>query len=218
MTGLRELKKARTRDAIADVAVDLFSARGFDDVTVDEVAQAAQVSKKTVFNYFPTKEDLVFHRAEIREAGLVEAVDGSGPGLSLVESFRRLCLRQTQLIDHLRRQGGPGSGGLFDLIHQHPALQRRLHEINARLTRQVAAALAERAGQPVDDPVAQAVATALIGAQSALFRSLRARVASGASDAVITRAHRRDVNRVFDTLSSGLADFPQPGPRRARFG
>lgn len=208
MTGLRELKKARTRDAIAAEAVELFTSRGFDEVTVDEIAAAAQVSKKTVFNYFPTKEDLVFHKAELRQNVLLDAVDASGPDQPLLDSFRQLCLAQTRLIDHLRRQGGPGSGGMFDLIHNHPALQRHQHELHARLAQQIAAALAERAGLPVGDPVVQAAATALIGAQAALYRSLRARVADGGSDAVISRAHRRDVKRVFDTLSSGLADFP----------
>ena len=66
--GLRERKKRQTREAIAQAAMALFVARGFDAVTVADVARAADVSEKTVFNYFPAKEDLVFARAA-RSAG-----------------------------------------------------------------------------------------------------------------------------------------------------
>ena len=214
MTGLREIKKTQTRQAIADAAAELFRTRGFDFVTVEEVAQAAQVSKKTVFNYFPTKEDLVFHHVDDREAALLAAVRSCRDGEStLIESFRSLCLDQTRLIDRLQRKTGHGSGGFFDMVHGNPTLLRRLHEINARLTRELAGALAELSGKRPDDPVVLSVAAALLGAQSTLFRSLRARVHSGASDAAIVRAHRRDVNRVFDVFSGGFADFPSP--RRA---
>ena len=217
MTGLREIKKTQTRQAIADAAAELFRARGFDVVTVEEIAQAAQVSKKTVFNYFPTKEDLVFDHVDNREAALLAAVYACRDGeTTLIESFRELCLGQTRLIDRLQRKTGHGSGGFFDMVHGNPALLRRLHEINARLTRELAGALAELCGQQPDDPVVLSVAAALLGAQSTLFRSLRARVHSGASKAAIVRGHRRDVHRVFDVLSSGFADFPPP--RRARAG
>jgi AcrR family transcriptional regulator len=215
VTGLRELKKAQTRRAIVDAAAELFRARGFDAVTVEEVAQAAQVSKKTVFNYFPTKEDLVFDHVDHREAALLAAVHACCDGqITLVESFRTLCLNQTRLIDRLRHKSGHGSGGFFDLVHGNAALLRRLHEINARLTRELAGALGELSGQQPDDPVVLSVAAALLGAQSTLFRSLRARVHSGASNAAIARAHRRDVNRVFDVLASGLVLTAPAGASR----
>lgn len=216
MTGLRELKKAQTRQVIALAADQLFRARGFDDVTIDEVAQAAQVSKKTVFNYFPTKEDLVFDRADDREAELLAAVHACHDGeIALVESFRALCLDQARHIERLQRKSGQGSGGFFDLVHSNASLVRRMHEINARLTREVGAAVAELSGRRPDDPVALSIAASLLGAQSTLFRSLRTRVHSGASRASIARAHRRDVNRVFDVLAGGLADFP-PSTRGQR--
>src|SRR2546430_13755683 len=60
--GLRERKKLRTRQVISDVAIRLFLARGFDAVSVPDIAAAAEVSKPTLFKYFPTKEDLVVHR------------------------------------------------------------------------------------------------------------------------------------------------------------
>ena len=62
--GLRERKKEATRQAISDIATELFLARGFDHVSVAEIAEAAEVSRMTVFNYFPRKEDLFFDREE----------------------------------------------------------------------------------------------------------------------------------------------------------
>ena len=92
--GLRESKKLHTRQQIADEAMRLFVTRGFDHVTVAEVAAAAGVSEKTVFNYFPTKEDLFFDEVPKREAVLVEAIRGREPGESILGALRRLQLSE----------------------------------------------------------------------------------------------------------------------------
>ena len=89
--GLRESKKLLMRQVIADEAMRLFATRGFDHVTVAEVAAAAGVSDKTVFNYFPTKEDLFFDEVPRREAALVEAI--SGRAHTPVGPFFRISLR-----------------------------------------------------------------------------------------------------------------------------
>src|ERR1700754_5119358 len=68
MEGLRERKKRQTQEAIAGAAMELFLEHGFDAVTVADVARAADVAEKTVFNHFPTKEDLVFFRSDDRLA------------------------------------------------------------------------------------------------------------------------------------------------------
>src|SRR6476619_3837144 len=88
--GLRETKKHETRREIADTAMRLFVQRGFEHVTVSEVAAAARVSEKTVFNYFPTKEDLFFDELPERQAALVAAIRDRAPGESIVASLRRL--------------------------------------------------------------------------------------------------------------------------------
>ena len=72
--GLRERKKLRTRQLITETAARLFVERGFDAVSVASVARAAEVSEATVFNYFPTKEDLVFQGMEAFETELLNAV------------------------------------------------------------------------------------------------------------------------------------------------
>src|ERR1700754_1780188 len=87
MEGLRERKKRQTRAAIAAAALELFRARGFESVTVVEVAAAADVSEKTVFNYFPSKEDLVFWNAEDKLAARADAIRNRVPGVPLSRVF-----------------------------------------------------------------------------------------------------------------------------------
>src|ERR1700679_3045734 len=88
-SGLRERKKARTRVLIAETAMGLFAGRGFDQVTVAEVAEAAEVGVSTVFNYFPTKEDLFFDRQQdvVEHLGRVVRARAGG------ESFSDACRR-----------------------------------------------------------------------------------------------------------------------------
>ena len=86
--GLRERKKRATRDAIAAAARRLFAERGFDAVTVAEIAAAADVSEKTVFNHFATKEDLVFAGGEDRLAQLLAAIPSARPAPPVLDVFR----------------------------------------------------------------------------------------------------------------------------------
>src|SRR3989442_12470384 len=96
--GLRELKKEQTRQLIADTAWRLFADRGFDRVTIAEVAREAQVAPATVFNYFPTKEDLFFFRLESFGAQLVEAIGARPAGQPALVAFRRYLLTSGGLL------------------------------------------------------------------------------------------------------------------------
>src|SRR5918992_2933375 len=94
--GLRERKKRAAREAIAATARRLFAERGFDTVTVAEIAAAAEVSEKTVFNHFPTKEDLAFAGREEGLRRLVADITERPPGASVLDVFRALT---TTVID-----------------------------------------------------------------------------------------------------------------------
>src|SRR5947209_12512883 len=87
--GLRERKKQRTRQQIADTARRLFAERGFEAVPVTEIAREAEVSEATVFNYFATKEDIFFSRLEAFEEELLSSIRDRRPGESVLEAFGR---------------------------------------------------------------------------------------------------------------------------------
>src|SRR5205814_3715391 len=120
---LRESKKLEMRREIADAAMRLFVQRGFDHVTVAEVAAAARVSEKTVFNYFPTKEDLFFDEVPERQAALVAAVRDRKPGESVVAALRRLQAGQC------RRLCSAGFATFARIIAESPTLQAKELEV-----------------------------------------------------------------------------------------
>src|ERR1700732_2417622 len=99
--GLRETKKRRTRETITAAAMELFAARGFDAVTVAEIARAAEVSEKTVFNYFPAKEDLVAHLGVELPTARTDAVREQQPGVSVPTPFRQMT---EALLDAVERE------------------------------------------------------------------------------------------------------------------
>jgi AcrR family transcriptional regulator len=205
MTGLRERKKLQTRRDIADAAKRLFLARGFDAVTVEEVAEAAGVSKKTVFNYFPTKEGLVFEKAEEREARLIAAVRDRPAGTSVLDSFRASTLAYCdQLAD---QPPGYQGGGFFTLIESSAVLAKRWHQIRNHQSDVFAAELAADAGTDPDDPLPHAIAAALLGAQRAAMRASRQRLAAGQSPAEVAAWLRPQVDRIYDQLAQGIGNY-----------
>jgi AcrR family transcriptional regulator len=204
--GLRTRKKQQTRRHIADTATALFLARGYDAVTVDEVAQAASVSKKTVFNHFPAKEDLVFDRAAEREATLVAAVRDRPTGSTLTGTFRALVERQADLL------AGEPTGfhrvGRAAMIRSSPALTRRALELNAHLATVLAGELVTASGGRLPGPVAMTVAEALLGAYRAVLRETRTRLESGDPPAVAAAMLREQAAQVFDLLENGFRTAP----------
>jgi AcrR family transcriptional regulator len=167
--GLRERKKQRTRELIADTAWRLFSERGFEEVPVAEVAREAEVSEATVFNYFPTKEDLVFHRMEAFEQELLEAIRDRAEDESIVDAFGRFVLRPRGYLGSDDPVATEGMRATARLMTGSPALRTRQRDILDRFTETLAALLADERGAEPDDPESWVMANALIGVHRALI-------------------------------------------------
>jgi AcrR family transcriptional regulator len=158
--GLRDRKKQATRLAISNVATNLFVERGFDNVSVAEIADAAEVSRKTVFNYFPRKEDLVFDReAEVRT--LVRDALAGRRGQSPVAAFQALMRSLIESAHPLfRLDERPVQ--FWRAVARSPALTARAHELQATLGDDLATLLADAAGVSPPDADARLAAAMLM--------------------------------------------------------
>ncbi|MFE3855003.1 TetR/AcrR family transcriptional regulator [Streptomyces griseorubiginosus] len=150
--GLRERKKRQTRQYISDVATGLFVERGFDAVTVAEIAEAADVSVNTVYNYFPAKEDLFFDRS----AGVVDRLARWVGGRRKGESAAAAVLRELrEEVEAVSPRVGlmPGYAAFMRVIEDAPALRSRLWAIGQEVEANLETALREETGAPADDPM-----------------------------------------------------------------
>lgn len=204
-SGLRERKKQQTRQLLAETARRLFGERGFEAVTVAEIARAANVSEATVFNYFPAKEDLFYSGMEAFEAELVEAVRSRSPGESVPGAFRAFVLARSERL---------ASDEVADLIAAtarivtaSPALRAREREIVARYTDELAVLIANETGRRADDVEPWAVANALMGVQRGLVNHVRASVAAGKRGARLAKEVRAQADAAFARLDRGLAEY-----------
>ncbi|HJD83105.1 helix-turn-helix domain-containing protein [Kitasatospora aureofaciens] len=167
-TGRRERKKAQTRQALADAALDLFLERGYDQVGVKDVADAADVSVTTLFKHFPGKEALVFDQDDDLEAALVAAVRERPPGRSVPEALREhLLLGQTRFAVH---SADPRFAAFLRMVQDTPALRDYAHRMWTRHEAALAAAIAEAAGAPRDDVGCAALARFALEARSLIQR------------------------------------------------
>jgi AcrR family transcriptional regulator len=207
-TGLRERKKAQTGARLWRIAVDLFVERGFDQVSIAEIAAAAEVSKVTVFNYFPTKEDLVMSPPEQHVGDLAAAVRTRAPGQPVVAALR------AQYLDAIDRRD-PASGfndekhilDVIRLILQTPSLRERSYTMLLAAESALADELA--AQSPDHDPlIAGVVAAQLSGARRCLVAQNQNRLLAGETCVQVLPDARANADRVFNLLEEGLGTWP----------
>jgi AcrR family transcriptional regulator len=213
--GLRERKKEQTRRLIAETAWRLFADRGFDRVTVAEVAREAEVAVATVFNYFPTKEDLFYDRLEAFEARLVDAISTRAVGEPVLVAFRRHLLESGGLLAQAEagdRQALERLRTLNRVIAASPSLLAREQQAIARTADALAALLAAETDVPADDLRPQTAANALIGVQRALVDFTRRRLLTDEEPARIVAEVRERAEHAFALLEHGLGDYAaKPG-------
>ena len=210
-TGLRERKKQQTRELIAQTARRLFLERGFDHVPVAEIARAADVSEKTVFNYFPRKEDLVYFQLESFEEQLLGAVRDRAPGESVLDAFRQFVLRQRGLLAEPDPEAAERLAALTRMITESPALLAREREIFERYADALAALLAEETGAKPDDVEPRVVANALMGVHQSLVDFSRTRIVAGERGPRLQRQVRAQGKRALETLGRGLQGYGARG-------
>ncbi|MEV0126707.1 helix-turn-helix domain-containing protein [Streptomyces sp. NPDC050703] len=152
--GRRERKKAATRRAIADAALRLFLERGYDDVGIREIADAADVSTTTLFKHFPVKEALVFDEDAANEAALLAAVRERPKGRSIPAALREHALRHRMAA----ADDDPRFTAFLGLVNDTPALRDYVQGMWLRHTSALAEVIAEESGLPAGDPACAALA------------------------------------------------------------
>ena len=193
--GLRETKKLATRQQIADVAMRLFVQRGFDHVTVAEVAAAAGVSEKTVFNHFPTKEDLFFDEIPERARTLSEAIRSRPAGESILDTLRRLQ------VGECTRLSSPGFVAFARTLEGSQALRAKELEVMATFAQALTDALE---AEGIDARDARIAAGLLISVHRQFFRTARAQALAGKHGPAAARRLRSDLERAYALLEHGL--------------
>ena len=206
--GLRERKKRQLRQRLSDTATAMFLERGFDAVRVVEVAAACEVSEKTVYNYFPTKESLVLDRWETTRGSLRAAL--TDPGQSPVDAVLGILADELGALtgwlgEQPDRPAAAASVRRFgELIASTPALRAYQAAVLDELTATAAQALAGRAGVGPDEPEPQIAAIALLGLWSVHFRALEKHLARTDVPQELRQAVTAEVERAARLIADGL--------------
>lgn len=202
-TGLRERKKQRTRETLSRTAIELFLERGFDQVSVAEVAAAAEVSKPTLFRYFPAKEDLVLHGIADHQGEAARVVRGRAPGERALAALRAHFHERLDAYDPITGLCDiPAVVAYREMLYGTPSLRARLTLYSLEDERELAAALGEAAG--VDGLVARLAAAQVVTVHQGLARENWERLAAGGSaEGTLAVAHA-DADVAYDLLGEGL--------------
>lgn len=196
-SGLRARKKARTRDTIADAAIALFLARGFDEVSINEVAAAAEVSKPTLFRYFPAKEDLVLHRFADHQGEAARVVLARAAGTDPIAALHRHFSERLDAFDPITGLNDhPAVVAFHRLIFATPSLAARL----TQYVRSDEEALAAALGAGIEGRLraAQVIAT-----QRVLARANWQKIADGRTAASVRPEAFADADLAFLRLLGG---------------
>jgi AcrR family transcriptional regulator len=195
--GLRERKKQRMYETVSDIAIRLFLEKGYDAVSVAEIAAAAEISKPTLFRYFPSKEDLVFHRIADHEDEAARVV-AEAPDVPPLVSLRRQFLDGIERSDPITGLSDhPAVLAFYNLLYGTPALVARMY---AHLERSEEA-LAEALGGGLDARIA---AGQIVAVRRVLAQENWRRITGGEDVGVVRADAVAAAGRAFDLLEAGL--------------
>ena len=206
--GLRERKRRLTRHLIADAATAMFASRGFDAVKVTEIADRANVSMKTLYNYFPTKESMVLDDADELIEDLATALRDRPPGMSITDAVVGALEANMDGFDLLDDELAAYVATTFEaMVKQTPALHAHWLETLDRLARVAAEQLALHAGLEPTDPKPTVAARALVGLVQVDMDSRVRHIRAGRRGAELRDAVTGDVRQAAQLLETGLASL-----------
>ncbi|MFI9357371.1 TetR/AcrR family transcriptional regulator [Streptomyces lydicus] len=204
--GLRERKKRQTRQFISDVATGLFLERGFDAVTIAEIAQAADVSVNTVYNYFPAKEDLFFDRSK----GLVDRLSRFVRARHAGESAAAAVLRELrEEVESVSPKVGliEGYERFMKVVHGSAALQARLWHVQREQYDDLEATLRQETGAADGDPLPGLMAGQINWIHQTLMATIAHEMIAGRKAAVVSREALVLLDEMEDLLSERVLNY-----------
>ncbi|MFV0133602.1 TetR/AcrR family transcriptional regulator [Streptomyces sp. HMX87] len=208
--GLRERKKRQTRQYISDVATGLFVERGFDAVTVAEVADAANVSVNTVYNYFPAKEDLFLDRSKGVVDRLSRWVRGRRDGESAAAAVLRELREEVQSVSP--RMGLiDGYAQFMKVIQESPALRSRMWAIGQEVLLNLERTLREETGAADDDPLPALMAGQINWLHGTLMATIGQRMIAGGEPSEVSRQMLAMLDDMEELLSEKVLNYAVRG-------
>ncbi|MDK3254980.1 TetR/AcrR family transcriptional regulator [Blastococcus capsensis] len=204
-SGIRERRRQQTRDRIVDAASALFTERGFEAVSVVEIAQRAGVVEKTVFNHFPVKEGLVFEADPPMRAALLDAVRRRPAGESVSAAAGSFVVGAVSLLGS--PEAADGVAAMARVIRDSRTLQIREREILGELTGSLAELIAEETGAQSGQIEPWLAAHAVLGLYASLLELARDRVLAGVNGPELSAELRRQGRRGLALLQFGLAGY-----------
>ncbi|MEU6327798.1 TetR/AcrR family transcriptional regulator [Streptomyces sp. NPDC047049] len=204
--GLRERKKRQTRQHISDVATGLFLARGFDAVTIAEVAEAANVSVNTVYNYFPAKEDLFFDRSK----GIVDRLSRFVRGRAAGESAAAAVLRELrEEVEAVSPRVGlmEGYDQFMRVVHGAPTLKARLWYMQQETHLNLEETLREETGAAADDPLPGLMAGQIGWVHQSLMGWITQQMLAGREPAEVSREALTLLDEMAELLGEKVLNY-----------
>lgn len=200
--GLRERKKQRTFDVVSTLAVDMFLDRGFDNVSVSDIAAAAEISRPTLFRYFRSKEELALHRLADHAGEPARVVAARSAGQSPLDALHQ------HFLDGLTRRDpvtglndDPDVLAYHNMVFSTPALSARVEEFQTRDEQSLAEALAPAAP---DTMMARLASAQILAVQRVLARVNWQRLREGESAAALYPSATEAADRAFEQLRTGI--------------
>ncbi len=208
-TGLRERKKARTRQLIADTAARLFAERGYEHVAVSDVAREAEVAEQTVYNYFRTKEQLVTDREQQVQDRLCDLIRCRPPAVTPAAAIRNVVLESVAGIRRIPPELWRGELGYLAAIS--PTVHRLALELIDRQATALARAIGDTTAVPPE--VARLQGIAMAGAFQIIISEAGQRTCEGQSQAKIADEMYPIVENILDELDRWLSVSRPPALR-----